>query len=116
MDIRLKDGDWYFENGAFSYVKGIDEAAQRAMIACTVKKNSFLYDRDLGADTSSLDRTSPDYERALQMALREAVYTVPDIRLTVKAVKKYRNSAVAVLEIERSGETRETEVKIDGEL
>ena len=116
MDIRLKDGDLYLDSGAFSYVKGIDEAAQRAMIACTVKKNSFLYDRDLGADTFSLDRTSPDYERALQMALREAVYAVPDICLSVKAVKKIRNSAIAVLQIEQSGKTRETEVIIDGEL
>ena len=78
MDLRLKDHDLFLESGVFSYVKGIDEAAQRAYIACTVKKNSFLYDRNLGADTLSLDRTSPDYQRALQMALREAIFAVPD--------------------------------------
>lgn len=112
MDIRLKDGDLYLDGGAFSYVKGIDEAAQRVMIASTVKKNSFLYDRSLGADTSSLDRTSPDFERALQMVLREAAAAVPDIRLTVKNVRKTIGGTAAVLMIERRGEAGEIEVNL----
>ncbi len=116
MDLRLKDHDLFLESGVFSYVKGIDEAAQRAYIACTVKKNSFLYDRNLGADTLSLDRTSPDYQRALQMALREAIFAVPDTRISVKSVRNIKRSSVAFIEVERNGETREIEVITDGEL
>lgn len=116
MDIRLSNGDFYFDNGAFSYVRGIEEAVQRAYIACKVKKISFIYNRELGADLSSLDRTRPDFARALQMALREAAFDVPNIRLTVKSVRKTGNGTIAVLAIERSGEIRETEVNLDGEF
>ena len=31
MDLRLKDHDLFLDSGVFSYVKGIEEAAQRAM-------------------------------------------------------------------------------------
>lgn len=116
MDLRLKNGDLCLSSGAFSTVKGIDEAAQRAYIACTVKKNSFIYDRALGADTDHVDRTSPDAERALQMALREAIFAVPDTKLTVKSIRNINGSAVAFITIERHGETREIEVNPYGEL
>lgn len=116
MDLKLINGDLCFEQGEPAVVTGIEEAAQRARIACTVKKNNFLYDRDLGADTSALDRTSPFFERALQMALREAIFPVADTRLTVRSVRNIRGSSTALIEVERAGETKEIEVNLDGNL
>lgn len=116
MDIRLYDGDLFLSEGECEYISGIDEAAQRAMIACTVKKGSFLYDRSLGADTASCDRTRDDYERALQMAFREAIFKVPQTELFVKSVRKFNRATIACIEIKRREEKREIEVRMDGEL
>ena len=116
MDSKIEASDLCFSSGKLCTVKGIEEAAQRAYIACTVKKKSFLYDRNLGADTASLDRTSPDFERALQMALREAIYPIADTDLTVQSVRNRKGSSVACIKVERKGETKEIEVNLDGKL
>lgn len=116
MDIRLCDGDLFLEEGECVYIRGIDEAAQRARIACTVKKGSFLYDRELGTDSVSLEKPEEVFLRELQMVFREAIFKVPDTKLFVKAVRKLNKARIACVEIQRQGEKREIEVRLDGEL
>ena len=117
MDVRLLDNDLYLTpTGRTEYISGTDEAVQRAVIACTVRKRSFIYDRELGADTDDLDGTSPFFERELEMVLREAAFSVPDTQVKVISVRKNRGKHIVRLRITHNGETRETEVIPYGKL
>ncbi len=117
MDIRLKDNDLFLSgDGSTEYVRGIDEAAQRVLIACSVRKASFLYDRELGVQPMAFEKDDRELERKVGMLFSEAVYKIPDVSVSVLYIKRENDQMTAVTAVERKGEKRTIEVRVNGEL
>lgn len=117
MDAALQSKDHrLLPNGTLARVFGIDEAAQRVMIACCVRKGSFLYDRNLGVDLCGLNREEPGFERTLGMRLSEAAFSVPDTAVSVLYIDDTQTPPKAVVQVSRKGEKKQIEVILDGVL
>ena len=114
MDVRLGNGDVYLNaEGKTEYLCAADEAAQRALIAASVTKGSFRYDRSLGADYAAVGDTAMLTEK-LDMLIREAAAGVGGAEVTVTGFDAERG--IASLRVTHAGETITTEVDIHGNL
>ena len=113
MDVRLSGGDIRLTgSGAQELVSGAREAAQRVMIAASVRKGSFVYDRSLGTDYAALDANDPLLLAKLELLLREAAANVAGVQVTLADFDEI--SRTAVLEISSRGGTVTTEVDLNG--
>ena len=82
MDVRLDSGDICLsDSGSCRMISGADEAAQRVMIAASVSKGSFIYDRGLGTDYGALSAGDPLAEEKLGMLIREASAGIADVKV-----------------------------------
>ena len=113
MDVRLSGGDISLtDSGAQELVGAADEDAQRVMIAASVRKGSFRYDRSLGTDYASLDSSDPLLREKLELLIREAAAGVDGAQVTLADLDEV--SRTAVLDIYSRGEKITTEVDLNG--
>ena len=114
MDVRLKDGDVYYTAaGETEYLCAAREAAQRACIAASVTKGSFLYNRSLGVDYAAITDTDRAAEK-LDMLIKEASAGISGADVAVTGADP--DETTAALSVTYENETITTEVDLDGNL
>ncbi len=100
MDIKIENMDTVIEsNGDPLYISSIEEIAQRVKIACSVKKGSFCYNRELGYFDSDYDIYDDNIKDKLAMIFKEATIDIPYTDLKVLEIKKSEPGYVAKIEI-----------------
>ena len=114
MDVMLKDGDVYLSSsGMTEYIRAAQEAAQRAMIAASTTKGSFIYNRSLGTDYAALTDRGRMVDQ-LDMLVREAAAGIADAEVGVTAFDAERSTMT--LSVTYKSTTITTEVDINGNL
>lgn len=114
MDVRIKDGDVFLTAaGGTEYLSAAREAAQRALIAASTVKGTFIYDRSLGADYASLDGADL-LKKRLDMLIREATAGIADAEVSVTSADAVHKTAT--MTVSCRGTTITTEVDLHGIL
>lgn len=113
MDIKLENGDFSVSaNGDIKTVDGVDEILQRVKICCSIKKGSFLYDKELGVDYENADISSQRGLKQLEMLLNEAVIDISGVRVEITKAENQSDKIKLRLKISYKGNKYETEVII----
>lgn len=87
MDVKIKDKDIFtLDNGDTVYIRGNDEIKQRVKFACTVKKGSFIYDRNFGAGYSIDVFSCDDSRDKLELLFNEAIVGIEDAYVNVNSI------------------------------
>lgn len=114
MDVRLKDGDVFLTDaGATAYLYAAYEAVQRALIAASTVKGSFIYQRRLGTDYGALDGCTELKDR-LDMLVSEATAGIADTQVSVTDADAERMTAV--IAVTHGGTTMTAEVDLNGNI
>lgn len=114
MDARIENGDIYLtSSGDTEYLSGVREAVQRALIAATAVKGTFIYDRSLGADYAAIGEEGISLGR-LDMLIREAAADIADTQVRVTGWDADHHTAA--LSVTYGGKTAATEVDLHGIL
>ena len=93
MDTALKDGDFYLgTTGKPIVISGIKELLQRVLIRLTVKKGSFIYDKNLGSNLYTLKNTNKDIKNQAIIMVKEALVDIREIEVDDISVKFTDNS------------------------
>lgn len=116
MDIKIENNDIQIQpNGNTVYINGFDEIVQRVKIACTVKKGSFIYDRELGVDRGKKNMSDMSTQQ-LEMLFREACINIPYTSLEVVSVDSTDDKTTATIKITCGTQSVTTEVTVNGQL
>lgn len=114
MDVRLDNGDVYLTaSGMTEYMCAAREAAQRALIAASTAKGSFIYQRSLGTDYASVTGGERMTEK-LDLLVREACAAIADTEVKVTGYDAEQNRMT--LSVTHGGTTITTEVDLHGNL
>ena len=117
MDVKIENKDVRIQaTGEMDYVDSLEELCQRIEIASTVTKGSFVYDRQLGSESSELDVNDERLNDKLTMIFKEATIDIPYTDLRVLEVYKRDDGYFAKIEIINGIDIIVTEVNIDGKL
>lgn len=115
MDVKIDNKDIVLTDcGVPQYIDGIDEIVQRVKIACSVKKGSFLYDRELGSYAHTVDLSQQSALEKLEMIYKEASIDIPYTDLKVLSVNTEDKEKSATIQICCGTKTVTTEVTING--
>lgn len=113
MDTLVMDGDYLLDEcGEVQNIYSIDEACQRVRLILSVKKGSYVYDRELGVDFSSLD-SSQNRDKEAELLCREALVNQTEIEIgsvKITDADKGKNLSLTVI---YKGISKAVEVKID---
>ena len=113
MDTALKDGDFYLgTTGKPIAISGIKELLQRVLIRLTVKKGSFIYDKDLGSDLYTLKNTNKDIKNQALIMVKEALADMREIEVEDISVKFTDSSENLKLNVLLSINNNKEEVEI----
>lgn len=117
MDIELVNGDVNVSiSGEYSFVKGIEEALQRAVLCAKIPKGSFIYNKDLGTELGKINIESSLAAKTAEMLISEALMGT-DVKVTVISLAKVESGKCkAELEIENSEEKRFAEVTFSADI
>ncbi len=113
MDVKIDNMDISKNScGDAVYLNSFDELLQRVKIACTIKKGSFVYDRNFGVEISDIDFNDDMLPKKLEMIYKEATINIGyDNLKVVKVDKDNKTATICVV----CGEFCETvEVTING--
>lgn len=114
MDVKIKDKDTEIgANGDPVYIDGIKEILQRVKIACTIKKGSFPFDRQLGSYAHTLNLDDDLLIQKLEMIYKEATIDIPYSKLEVVSVDKNALTPTALVRVTCLNQSGETEVTIN---
>lgn len=101
MDTALKNGDFYLgTTGKPMAISGMKEMLQRALIRLTVKKGSFIYDKNLGSNLYTLKATSGNIKNKATLIVKEALADMTEITvddITFKLINGGENLNINVL-------------------
>ena len=113
MDIRIENGDICLNDaGQSELIGGLEETAQRVRIAASALRGSFRYNRQLGADYSSVTADDPLAKEKLELLIGEAAEGAADTRITLDSFDP--DSRRAVIRLSRGDETMITEADLNG--
>lgn len=113
MDTALKDGDFYLgTTGKPIAISGIKELLQRVLIRLTVKKGSFIYDKDLGSDLYTLKNTNKDIKNQAIIMVKEALADMREIEVEDISIKFTDSSENLKLNVLLSINNNKEEVEI----
>ena len=105
IDVKIQNGELSLDSaGRFLDLGDRDARFQRALIALTVKKGAFIYDRSLGADYDALTGAE-DLKRKTEQIFNEALAAYEDTSVAVT-----QTGAHTVVRLRVNGETRSEEV------
>ena len=112
IDVKLQNGEIALDAARCPVVLSDRDARfQRALIALTVKKGAFIYDRSLGADYDALIKRAQelgyaeDLKRKTEQIFNEALAAYEDTSVAVT-----QTGAHTVVRLRVNGETRSEEV------
>lgn len=115
MDVKIENKDIKISHtGTPLYIDEVEEIAQRVKIACSVRKGSFIYDRELGSYAHTLDVDDEMFIEKLEMIYKEATIDIPYTKLRVVSVDKTAVPVVAYVEVVCGTKSVVTEVTING--
>ena len=101
MDTALKDGDFYLgTTGKPIAISGIKELLQRVLIRLTVRKGSFIYNKNLGSNLYTLKNTNKDIKNQAIIMVKEALADMKEIEvddISVKLIDNLENLKINVL-------------------
>lgn len=110
-DFKILNGDIAVDSrGNFVRLDGIDALFQRALIAMSLKKESFIYDRTLGSFAPCLNKNDEDYPKKLELVLNEALAQFEN---TYAEILEIGNSVIVRITID---DISRTEVLLNGSL
>lgn len=115
--------DTLVENGSFAAnvcglpvsINSVDEACQRVRFSLLTRKGSFAYDRELGADYDYLFSKSKD-DIDVRMFACEAIASQKEISVGTVSAQWEDNSVTLSVEVIFAGESKITEVTINGNI
>ncbi|MBQ0097927.1 MAG: DUF2634 domain-containing protein [Oscillospiraceae bacterium] len=111
MDVKIENKDIKtLDNGDTVYITGTDEIRQRVKLACSVKKGSFVYDREFGAEVSENIFSFENAKDRLEIILNEAVVNIPDIYVGVVSITDENDAYTVNIRINYKGQDIGTEV------
>ncbi len=117
MDTLIENGEFALDVCGYPVkIHSVDEAVQRVKIILSVKKGSFIYDRELGSDFSGLF-LSGNFEKEAALRCREAIADQEEISLGKVRAEMLENGNILLnLEVVLGNEIKETEAELDAEL
>lgn len=114
MDVKIMDKDTALGvDGAPVYIDSVEEILQRVKIACTIKKGSFPFDRQLGSYAHTLSLDDDLLTQKLEMIYKEATIDIPYSQLEVLSVNKDALTPTALVRVTCLNQSGETEVTIN---
>lgn len=117
MDVKITNKDTHILcGGELYYIDSMQELSQRIKIACSVKKGSFPYDRDLGSNSVLVDTEDERLKEKLSMIFKEATIDIPYTDLRVISVYERDGEMFAYIEITNGINIITTEVSINEQL
>lgn len=117
MDTLVLNGDFDVDVcGVPREIRSIDEACQRVRFSLAIKKGSYIYNRNLGADFSSLNNYE-DINKTARLLCMEALVGQDEISLgKVLAEKNEDGDYKLTVEVIFNNESRMTEVTVNADV
>ncbi len=82
MDTALKNGDFCLgTTGKPFLISGAKEILQRALIRLTVKKGSFIYDKNLGSRLYTLKSSTGNLKNTASILVNEALADMKEVKV-----------------------------------
>lgn len=114
MDTLVMDGDFYQNTvGSPISIHSLKEACQRVRFCLLTKRGTFAYDRQLGADYEYLFSQETADPR---LFVTDAVSDQKSISVGKVTAERNENNITITVEVYYGGESRNTEVTINGNL
>ena len=113
MDVRIARGDIEMvTSGSYSYITGVEEAAQRVRISALTMKGDFVYDRELGTDYRGLSADDELLVEKLELLIKESCADIHDT--TVSVLSCDRETMKVILLVTYQKNNMITEVDLSG--
>lgn len=111
MDIKIENKDIKTDgNGDVVMIEGLDEIIQQIEINLSVKRGSFIYDRNMGVELTEENLLGENGEKLLCAIIYEGLINQPDIDVEVRCIEKRNEKIYAGIIVGNKIETREKEV------
>lgn len=80
MDTALSNGNFLLDSRGIPFlISGVKELLQRALIRLSIKKGSFIYDRDFGSNLYKLKGDTGNIQKSALNIVRETLSVMPEI-------------------------------------
>lgn len=113
MDVKIKNGDICLNpNGSCVNVSGLEQAVQQVNLAIKIPKNSFIYDRNIGA-INDIDFNDINNEKKIEALINECLLHT-EVYASVEYIARSADSIKIGIIIDNGYEKCTTEVVIDG--
>lgn len=113
MDVKLNGGDIVLANGGcVEMISGLDEILQKIHIILSVKKQSFIFDRELGIFKNG-EGISNGTKESLEMLINEGLVNC-DCSVKLNSIEENSGAYTLSLTVYDKFKSYETEVKING--
>lgn len=113
MDVKIENRDIAIHpNGDPQYISGIDEVVQRVVIACSLRKGDFRYDRELGCFDYTIDLDDELMCDKMTMIFKEATVDIGYTDLEVLKITQSKDGYIARVKIQCGDETKTAEVSL----
>lgn len=113
MDTLVSNGDFAIDVCGLPHsIDSVEEACQRVEFILSIKKGSYIYNRDLGCDFSSL-KTADNKEKTAWLLCREALVSQNGIEIGNVGIVDDNTLSVEVL---YKGEKKTAEVRYNADV
>lgn len=112
VDIKIKDGDVVKDSaGRYIKIENSDALFQRAVICIASKFGSFIYDRNIGSELSSMESNTEFAKEKAELIINEALAEFED---TYAKVIEFGD--ILKVNITIGDESRTEEVRLYGNI
>lgn len=112
IDIKVRNGDSVKDStGKLLKIEDTDVLFQRVLICIGVKRESFIYNRNLGSKLGEIDFNAENAKEKAELIINEALAEFENTYVKVLEIGKTMK-----LEITISGESRTEEVQLSGNI
>ncbi len=110
MDTKIELGDFIVRmNGFAETVDGEEQIKQQIYFAANIPKDSFIYDRSMGAFSGNIDTNSKNAERTAETLINEGLIKT-GIKVNVKKIEKRIGQTAVMLTADDGFKIIDTEV------
>ena len=103
--------------GEYRFAHGLEEMLQKAILCAKIRKGSFVYNKNLGTELSSVDAESPNATKTATMLLNEALIGEKGFKAEVLSIDKTNDGKLKMLvSVKNEEETKSKEVTINADL
>lgn len=113
MDIQIKDFDTQYNIcGEPVMIDGLVELVQQIQIILSLKRGSFIYDKNLGIDFSQINFENENAPKILEAMIKEGLVDETDGDVKVNYINKINSRYFAGITVVNNYESINTEVMI----